>query len=600
VSRPWLALILALFCLPLFVELGRGDVQDDEAIYSFGVDRLLESGDWLAPKSSPHEDAPFLEKPPLKFWIVAGPIQLGLFRHHEFGIRFWDAVFGGLGLLYVFAIGSRLAGPVCGGAAVLLLFVHGPLLFEHGLRTNNMEAPLFLCYCAGVFHYLEWLRSPRERRTPGHAIAVGMYFVLGFMTKFVAALFLPVTLLAATLLLAEPRRRLLAGWRDWALVSAVVAALCAPWFIYAHWRFGPALWQIMFGEHVYTRFRTYLDPDHVQPWHYYLTTMWRRFSDSGVHWLVAAGFVVLVVQSIRRRSIDGLVVALWFVLPVLLISIGSSKIYHYAYPYLPPLALAGGYLAALIVMLAPVPIARTARRATDAALARWPGLAARLQRPAVRRTLLAVAIAATGVAIASVVYGPVRLRIGSTDVFRSSGTFRPALVILFFGVLAGATRSAATAAVALTVASVLPAAAYHATWTRLRSDVSPKRDAVECIQRVGREEGTAARGIYLDLPDRVIGHPLYYYFRRIRPWERAASPAPAKFAHYLAEGPAQRPVLTWDEAYQAFRREAMGSPAAQAVLAATPVVKLGDDVLLLLPGAYASCGADAMRRSQPD
>ena len=60
-------------------------------------------------------------------------------------MRVWDAVFGGLAFLYVFVFGRRLAGPVCGFVAVFVLFVYGPLLFEHGLRNNNMEAPLVLC-----------------------------------------------------------------------------------------------------------------------------------------------------------------------------------------------------------------------------------------------------------------------------------------------------------------------------------------------------------------------------------------------------------------------------------------------------------------------
>ena len=133
-SRPWLALVLALFCLPLFIGLGREDVRDDEAIYSFAVERILETGDWLEPKSIPNETWAFLEKPPLKFWIVAAPIRFGLLPHNEFGIRFWDALFGAVAFVYVFAIGSRLAGPVCGAVAVLILFVHSPLIFDHGLR----------------------------------------------------------------------------------------------------------------------------------------------------------------------------------------------------------------------------------------------------------------------------------------------------------------------------------------------------------------------------------------------------------------------------------------------------------------------------------
>src|SRR5262245_21816313 len=107
VSPIWLAFVLIVFCLPLYIGVGRADIRGDEAGHSFSVERNLEIGDWLAPKSSPSEDAVFLEKPPLKFWLVAAPIHLGLLPHNEFGMRFWDPLFAGLAFLYVFAIGSR-------------------------------------------------------------------------------------------------------------------------------------------------------------------------------------------------------------------------------------------------------------------------------------------------------------------------------------------------------------------------------------------------------------------------------------------------------------------------------------------------------------
>ena len=140
----------SLFCLPLLRRSGpKPDLETDEAIYSFAVDRILEIGDWLEPKSSPSETDVFLEKPPLKFWMVAAPIKAGLLPHDEFGLRFSTPLFGGAAFVYVFAIGALLAGPVCGAVAVLLLFIHDPLLFAHGLRTNNMEASLVLSYCRG-------------------------------------------------------------------------------------------------------------------------------------------------------------------------------------------------------------------------------------------------------------------------------------------------------------------------------------------------------------------------------------------------------------------------------------------------------------------
>jgi hypothetical protein len=51
----WMALIVALFCVPLFTSLDRQDFENDEAIYSFGVNVMLKSGDWLTPRSIPSE-----------------------------------------------------------------------------------------------------------------------------------------------------------------------------------------------------------------------------------------------------------------------------------------------------------------------------------------------------------------------------------------------------------------------------------------------------------------------------------------------------------------------------------------------------------------
>ena len=72
--RVWLLSVVALFCLPLFINLNGLDLRGDEAAHSYSVDRILETGDWLIPRNSP-SDNPFVEKPPLKFWVVAAPIR---------------------------------------------------------------------------------------------------------------------------------------------------------------------------------------------------------------------------------------------------------------------------------------------------------------------------------------------------------------------------------------------------------------------------------------------------------------------------------------------------------------------------------------------
>ena len=211
--------VLWLFCAPLFVGLGNSDLANDEAIYSYAVDRILETGEWLTPRLIPY-DGPFLEKPPLKFWALAGAMQAGLLPRGEFGLRFLDALFGATAFLYVFWLGRRLAGPVCGVVAVLVLFTHSQLLFEHGLRSNNMEAALFLAYCGGAYHFSRWAEDASRPRRTLHVFAVAAYVTLGFMTKFVAVLFLPLVCVAAVAWRSDSSERLRSGWRDWIVAGA--------------------------------------------------------------------------------------------------------------------------------------------------------------------------------------------------------------------------------------------------------------------------------------------------------------------------------------------------------------------------------------------
>ena len=123
-------------------ELGAWDVENDEAIYTYAVERMLDTGDWLTPRSIP-TDAAFLEKPPLKFWLIAAPMRLGLLPRTPAGFRAVDLLLAAIAFGYVALIGYRLAGTACAIAACLLLFGMRDLVLSHGLRTNNMEASLF-------------------------------------------------------------------------------------------------------------------------------------------------------------------------------------------------------------------------------------------------------------------------------------------------------------------------------------------------------------------------------------------------------------------------------------------------------------------------
>ncbi|HUR33363.1 MAG TPA: glycosyltransferase family 39 protein [Vicinamibacterales bacterium] len=592
-SRLWLALIVAGFCLPLFIGLGRADLETDEAIYSFAVDRIVEIGDWLEPKSSPSETDIFLEKPPLKFWMVAAPIEAGLLPHDEFGLRFLDALAGGVAFLYVFAIGSLLAGPVCGAVAVLLLFIHDPLLSAHGLRSNNMEASLVLSYCAGVFHFLRWSALDDVRRRSRHAMWAGLYFALGFMTKFVAALFLPITLGLAALAFPRVRARLVQDWPVWLRAAVVVLVVCAPWFVYATVRFGWQLWDTILGEHVLRRMTAFLDPTHVHPWYWYLQRMWSEFVTERTEWLAGAGLATLLLQSIRRRWFEGAVVCMWAVVPLAIISSGTSKLYHYAYPFLPPIALAAGYLVALVVMLAPVLLRKVLERVEDLLDRAWPSGGTATEGSWHRTLASAIVIGASAVAVAAVAMGGLRLDLGGITL-KSSGVLRPVVLIVLIGLATRTSARTGRLAVALIVFSAMPLAAYRGQLERLPDGTHPIRAAAECVQRVQAEHRTGA-GLLIDMPD-GIWHPLYYYFRRVRPVSLAVTPLDPSIDVYLHDAARARPVLLSDGAWREYvtERSAVWAPGDPAL---RPPMLLFLNSVLLLPGPYAACSSEAVLRS---
>ncbi len=582
VSRLWLALVVAVFCVPLFHDLGRADTRDDEAIYSFAVDRLLETGDWLEPKSIPNDDWVFLEKPPLKFWIVAAPIRLGVLPDNEFGRRFWDALFGAVAFVYVFLIGCRLIGPACGAIAVLVLFVHQPLLIAHGLRSNNMEGPLFLAYCGGMFHFMAWTddRSPASRWR--HALAAGAYFTLGFMTKFVAVLFLPLVLGLTSLVAPTIRRRLASDWTIWLGVTALVTALVLPWFLWAHLKYGDFFWSAIFGAAVVTRFTEFLDPTHVQPWHFYWTSLWARLHDAHITWLALAGVVTLAVQTALRRSVDGAIVLLWLFLPLGLISLGTSKLYHYAYPFLPPVGLAIGYLCGLLLALGPVVFGRFVRKLELVG----PFRSRSMRTGPLRTGLLLVAAVSVGIAVYSLVFGPLRISIDGREVFKSSGVFRPLVLAVVASLLTGAARGAVPVVVSVLVVSLLPLPTYRQVLVGLGSERSPIRAARDCVQRV--QAATAGPGIYVAAGRGDLPYPIYYSFRHIRPMVFAESPGPEHLAESLSDPDGRWPILASEESYQAIRykprQEHVRSPGMAVYR------DLGkDNMVLLLPGPYAVC-----------
>ena len=510
-----------VFGLPLFIDLGSQDLGNDEAIYSYAVDRMVEGEGWLTPMSIPTTWGPgdpgtrvggFFEKPPLKFWIVALSIRLGLLPLDEFGLRFWDALFGAVAFVYVFLIGRRLVDPLCGLAAVFLLFIDDSLLFAHGLRSNVMEAPLLLAYTAGIYHFLAWSEGDRRLDRWLHIFAFAGWFTLGFMTKFVAAIFLPAVVGLTALCLPDWRRRLRVDLWRWMAGGLVASMLILPWFAYQYINAGPYFWDVIFSSHVYDRVIGTLHTDHAQPWFFYLNERYLHLTQAGAFGWVIAGAALWLVESVRRGWKGGVLIVVWFLLPVGIISISVAKLRWYIDPFLPPLALVGAYAVSRLVTLL-----RELHSGSG-----WGNHV--LERAGLdRRRESSLGLAGHW---------------GATWLFRTA-------------------RHAALAAALALVVYVWPIQQYPATFETLREHRSPLADLrlclVEKFDELKLDRPDTISGVYVHLPASAgLTHNYYYHYRVLGRWERLAKPSDADLYKRLFVPGYRAPSIVFEDELASF------------------------------------------------
>ena len=441
-----------------------------------------------------------------------------------------------------------------------------PLVFDHGLRSNNMESAVFLCYCGGMYHAASWL----ERRGPGrrHTFAVAGWFTLGFMTKFVAALFLPLVVLLAAWWRPGGAADVRARWREWLLPAALVIVVATPWFVYESLTFGDRFWEVILSIHVYQRFAGILDPNHLKPWHHYFSTLFGELGRAGTAVLFVAGAIRLTVASWRGDPWLARLVLLWGLVPLLLMSFGTSKLLHYAYPFFPPVGLAGGYAAAWLFGYA----------GSDASSGK--------ERAPLRYARLAFIIGglvAAAIALATAVHGRLLIEWGGV-VLRNSSAWRPAVLAAALIWLWRYGRTERRVAVGVLLVALLPLSAYGERLHRMSVPNHPIRATRDCMLAVDRERGGASSGI-LSASGNVLHHTFYYYLWRTGPYVIAPAFEPAAVLERLAGDGERLPVIL---------RRADYELVAASLPAGLGAARYGEEAVLF-PPPYASCGAAVIR-----
>jgi 4-amino-4-deoxy-L-arabinose transferase-like glycosyltransferase len=594
IDRLSVVALLVGFAVPLVSRLHEPEMRSDESIYAYAVERVLDTGDWLTPRYIP-SDGYFLEKPPLKIWVVAAAMRLGLVPRDDAGHRVFDGLFGAVGFLYVFLIARRLGGSGSALVAALTLFTMEALVYDHGLRSANMEAAVFLCYCGGAYHFIRWVEAAREHGRI-HAWSVTAWFVLGFLTKFVAALFLPAVALLALAWRPGGLRLLYSRATEWVLPGLTALLVIAPWFIYESMAYGREFWSIIFGAHVYQRFTSFVDPLHLQPWHFYVGVTWREIAHAGSAVVVIGGLLRLGTLAWRGENWSARLTLVWLLLPFALISFGTSKLTHYAYPFWPPLAIGAG----LFFTWALQGLDRSLGALGDRTVGRWvprrvSAWANRSQTP--RRLLISLAVGLGVLSAATAIFGPIRWDLGDTTLFRNSSILRPLFIAIVLVWIAGYSRSIMRLIAVTSLALLLPLSAYAHCLERLSYVDHPIREMRDCIREIRTQAEVPASGVLAASGD-AYHHGYYFYLWREGPYTRTDAFSIDQALERLLVPSSQTPVLIARPDYKALldrlppsvHLDTAESTELRRVLV-EHAVRFDNNVAALLPGPYAPCAA---------
>ncbi len=316
---------LALYVV-YFLNLGNmAFVGADEPRYARIGEEMLKTADLVTPTL---DSRPWLEKPPLLFWM--GALSFGLFGVSEATARFPVAL---LGLLAALGCGYLLHRVEGRRAALLglLILSTSPLFFVYS-RAASTDMPLVALLTLSLI----WAFRAHTTGRLSFALAAGAGLGLASLAKGPVALLLG---FGVVLGFRALRRRPFCSTLQLTCGVLTLAVVTVPWFWLVWKANGYDFLATFVLNHHLARYLTDLH-HHAQPFWFFLPVLLL----GGFPWVLFLGSGILRMwrrpDSLFSDS-NGLQLYLWLwvVIPFLFFSFSESKLPGYILPALPPLAM---------------------------------------------------------------------------------------------------------------------------------------------------------------------------------------------------------------------------------------------------------------------
>jgi 4-amino-4-deoxy-L-arabinose transferase-like glycosyltransferase len=333
-------LLMGLASVVLFTNLSYSLFEPDETRYAQIGMEMLETGDWVVPRL---DGEPYLDKPPLLYWMTA--LSYTLFGFNEQSARLPMALSAWLTILSVFILGRRLVGDWAAWIGALLLLLSSGFIISG--RFLMMDGPLTLFTTIGLLSASVALHV-RKGAALAWWLTAGVACGLGVLTKgpIAPVLSLPPILVAAWMTKnSRPIR--------WPVVLAVtlpMMLLAGPWFYLI------STSQQEFSSHFFWvhHIQRFLSPfKHSESWWFYFPVLTIELLPASLLLLPFVMYLFARGRRFGRGGVNGkplgnmrtqqlgvlLAAGVWI---VFFFSISKCKLPAYILPALPMFCLAMG------------------------------------------------------------------------------------------------------------------------------------------------------------------------------------------------------------------------------------------------------------------
>lgn len=349
-------LLLSIACLIfLFYGLNFYPLIDvDETRYAVMSRDLLSSHGW---NSLMLNQVPFLEKPPLYFWIVSTSIKFfGSFS--AFAVRFPIAILSSFIVFFTYYVGKRIISAKFGTISALILLSSLFFLILSHIAIIDMVLTVFMTsaiYCAFLTHFCQ------EKNKKYYWWYFYTFIGLGFLAKGILALVIPLAVIFTYNFITKTTKDM---FKPINILPGLVIFLTmvAPWHLVMLKQYGYQFIKEYFLIHHFGRFMgseyigrerplLYFVPVFLlgfMPWTFmFLSFLYSGFKKLNAKFKSVEGnlkdkFLVLFDAKTNEQKLI-LFCSIYFTVIFLLFSISSTKLPTYILPVFPAASLLTGY-----------------------------------------------------------------------------------------------------------------------------------------------------------------------------------------------------------------------------------------------------------------